>query len=533
MMNVRGINRNLKNVVKNYSDAQVKVREATSNDPWGPSSTLMSEIADLTYNVVAFSEIMQMIWKRLNDHGKNWRHVYKALVLLEYLIKTGSEKVAQQCRENIFAIQTLKDFQYIEENKDQGMNVREKSKLLVALLKDDDKLKNERTRALKAKERFAQSMSYMGSSGNIGESLPRSSSSYHESLSSSGDHSLSAAARAAQLASELENARPQTLGEEELQLQLALAMSKEEAEQEERVRKNDDIRLQLAISESEKSKMKIQEDKRSHVDELLSLNIGPTVTSLPTDPWGQPLNNTTTSPTFGGNGLLASPPQASKVKDPWGVPQPQAMSAPLIDNKAGGDPWSTQMSQSRPMSAQNDPWNSSLTTTPTNMDPWGSANNNDMLSSPVFDSKPMNGSSISPTSEMNIRKTPENFLGANSNLVNLDALISTKPSSVLPMGGNPFAPSSSSTTTTTTTSSTLQGNPFQAAKPPPPTINQLRAQNQFSAPFDSNSALNTNLTPQPMFQLQQQTTNNLNTGLPSFPTNFPQQTTQTHNPFAM
>ena len=72
---------------------QVKVREATSNDPWGPSSTMMSEIADLTYNVVAFTEIMQMIWKRLNDHGKNWRHVYKALVLLEYLIKTGSEKV--------------------------------------------------------------------------------------------------------------------------------------------------------------------------------------------------------------------------------------------------------------------------------------------------------------------------------------------------------------------------------------------------------------------------------------------------------
>ena len=57
---------------------------------------MMSEIADLTYNVVAFTEIMQMIWKRLNDHGKNWRHVYKALVLLEYLIKTGSEKVVME-----------------------------------------------------------------------------------------------------------------------------------------------------------------------------------------------------------------------------------------------------------------------------------------------------------------------------------------------------------------------------------------------------------------------------------------------------
>lgn len=58
----------------------VQVREATSNDPWGPSSSLMSEIADLTYNVVAFSEIMSMVWKRLNDHGKNWRHVYKVCV---------------------------------------------------------------------------------------------------------------------------------------------------------------------------------------------------------------------------------------------------------------------------------------------------------------------------------------------------------------------------------------------------------------------------------------------------------------------
>ena len=93
-MNVSSLRRNIKNLAHNYTHAQVKVREATSNDPWGPSSTLMSEIADLTYNVMAFTEIMQMIWKRLNDHGKNWRHVYKALVLLEYLIKTGSEKVS-------------------------------------------------------------------------------------------------------------------------------------------------------------------------------------------------------------------------------------------------------------------------------------------------------------------------------------------------------------------------------------------------------------------------------------------------------
>lgn len=106
--NIPSIRRQLKNVAYNYSDAQVKVREATSNDPWGAPSTLMAEVADMTYNTMAFTEIMQMVWKRLNDNGKHWRHVYKALVLLDYLIKTGSEKVAQQCKENIYAIQTLK-----------------------------------------------------------------------------------------------------------------------------------------------------------------------------------------------------------------------------------------------------------------------------------------------------------------------------------------------------------------------------------------------------------------------------------------
>ncbi|KAG1714622.1 Epsin-2 [Nymphon striatum] len=233
-MNVQGVRRNLKNVVKNYSEAQVKVREATSNDPWGPSSTLMSEVADLTYNVVAFSEIMTLIWKRLNDHGKNWRHVYKALVLLEYLIKTASERVAQQCRENIFAIQTLKDFQHVEDNKDQGINVREKAKQLVSLLKDDERLRNERARALKAKERFAQSAVGIGSDPQMSRSDEYGSS---DSMTSPPS-------------TDLECARPQTAGEEELQLQLALAMSKEEADQEAKLRRGDDVRLQMAITVS-------------------------------------------------------------------------------------------------------------------------------------------------------------------------------------------------------------------------------------------------------------------------------------------
>ena len=79
--------------------------------------------------------------------------------------------MAQQCKENIYAIQTLKDFQYLDDNKDQGINVREKAKALVALLKDDERLRNERVRALKAKERFAQSAAGIGSDTVVSLSL--------------------------------------------------------------------------------------------------------------------------------------------------------------------------------------------------------------------------------------------------------------------------------------------------------------------------------------------------------------------------
>ncbi|XP_024889976.1 epsin-2 isoform X4 [Temnothorax curvispinosus] len=349
-VNLAGIRRDIMNLAHNYSNAQKAVRKATSNDPWGPSSTLMAEIADLTYNVVAFTEIMQMLWKRLNDHGKNWRHVYKALVLLEYLIKTGSEKVAQQCKENIFAIQTLKDFQYMDGHKDQGINVREKAKQLVALLKDDERLRNERARALKAKERFAQSVSGFGSDGL--DTMSPVSSDFQDwepcHLSES----------AARRTTELEAARPQTVGEEELQLQLALAMSREEAEQEEQRRRSDDVRLQLALSQSQQDFKTPQSEKQSHMLDLLDVNLGEASgSSVQTDPWGIP--------------ITAPPPrpQVQPQNDPWSVPTTSTTSpVPAVD------PW-TPVPPQRP-TATIDPWRApapspaTVASPPRTNDPW-------------------------------------------------------------------------------------------------------------------------------------------------------------------
>lgn len=96
--------------------------------------------------------------------------------------------------------------------------------------------------------------------------------------------------------SELEEARPSSIGEEEMQLQIALALSREECEKEEELRKGDAIRLQMALEESKK-KEQLQQPSSSKavdntIDDLLSLNLGepvqiagPSGLGNSNDPW--------------------------------------------------------------------------------------------------------------------------------------------------------------------------------------------------------------------------------------------------------
>ena len=70
-----------------------------------------------------FYEIMDMLDKRLNDKGKNWRHVLKSLKVLDYCLHEGSELVVTWARKNIYIIKTLREFQYVdEEGRDVGQN---------------------------------------------------------------------------------------------------------------------------------------------------------------------------------------------------------------------------------------------------------------------------------------------------------------------------------------------------------------------------------------------------------------------------
>lgn len=64
-----------------------------------------------------------MLDKRLNDKGKNWRHVLKSLKVLDYCLHEGHENVVIWAKENMFLIKTLQEFQHLDEDGlDQGMN---------------------------------------------------------------------------------------------------------------------------------------------------------------------------------------------------------------------------------------------------------------------------------------------------------------------------------------------------------------------------------------------------------------------------
>ncbi|XP_046850757.1 clathrin interactor 1-like [Xenia sp. Carnegie-2017] len=155
MWKIREIQDKVTNMVMNYSEVESKVREATNDDTWGPHGTLMSEIAKYTYTYEHFPEVMSMLWKRMLLERKNWRRAYKSLLLLAYLIRNGSERVVTSARDHIYDMRQLEDYQHIDEHgRDQGINIRHKVKELIEMVNDDQRLREERKKAKKSKDKY-------------------------------------------------------------------------------------------------------------------------------------------------------------------------------------------------------------------------------------------------------------------------------------------------------------------------------------------------------------------------------------------
>ncbi|WFD18684.1 hypothetical protein MCAP1_000891 [Malassezia caprae] len=220
-----------KNYLKGYTDTQIKVRDATSNDPWGPSGMQMAELAQLSHNPTDFIEMMEILDKRLNDKGKNWRHVYKALSVLDYLLHSGSESVWNYFHDNIYIVKTLKEFQYIDDsNVDQGINVRQKAKDITALLLDEAKMRQQR------RQRYGADM--QGDPDDFSDEAGRRRRQQQQSRQTAEDRELEQALEESRRMAAEEDERRRRNAQHDADMERALALSREE---EEKRKKKDNL----------------------------------------------------------------------------------------------------------------------------------------------------------------------------------------------------------------------------------------------------------------------------------------------------
>ena len=154
------------NQAKPKTDVEARVYEVLSHKNWGSSSSLMNEIARDTFDGERFYIVTRLMWEGMeNQRPAAWRVVFKALNLLDHLVKNGAERCVDDARNHGHLIRSLGQFNYYEGTIDRGLGVREKSKQILEILSDDERIREERQKARKLREKFGGSQSTASSGG--------------------------------------------------------------------------------------------------------------------------------------------------------------------------------------------------------------------------------------------------------------------------------------------------------------------------------------------------------------------------------
>jgi len=170
---VREIKREVNLKVLKVPELEQKVLDATSDEPWGPHGSALSELAQATKKYSECQMVMGVLWARLGERGANWRHVYKALTIIEYLIANGSERAVDDILDHYSKISVLSSFEFVEPNgKDSGINVRKKVETLVGIINDKERIKAVREKAASNRDKYvglsSTGSTYRSSSASVG-----------------------------------------------------------------------------------------------------------------------------------------------------------------------------------------------------------------------------------------------------------------------------------------------------------------------------------------------------------------------------
>jgi epsin len=162
---VRTATNKAKMYVLNLSPLEVLVEEATNTETWGPHGSAMAEIAEACFDPEGYRQVLGVLARRLQEGGERWRCAYKALLLLEHLVKHGPAKAAADVAASRSVLERLQKFEHKDANgRDHGANVRHRAAEIAALVASPQRVAEEREKAA------ANKAKYTGASGGASRS---------------------------------------------------------------------------------------------------------------------------------------------------------------------------------------------------------------------------------------------------------------------------------------------------------------------------------------------------------------------------
>ena len=175
----KGVYKSAKYQMEGLSEIEIKTRECTNSDPWGAHGKDLAVLARATHNREEMYLIMKTLWLRLEEREEKWRHCYKALNVIEYLVAHGHESCVKELKQNVRSIEYLDTFKFKDSSgRDQGINVRQKSATLVSLLRDDERIAEAREKARRNRGKYSGISADDVRSGSYNRPEGRGGSSY-------------------------------------------------------------------------------------------------------------------------------------------------------------------------------------------------------------------------------------------------------------------------------------------------------------------------------------------------------------------
>lgn len=126
------------------------VQDATNNDPCVPDAKTLACIADAAFDMDDCWRIAKVLHQRLSRAAdwKEWRPVYKALVVLEFLLTHGPDDLPRDFLPDMPAMRDLRSFHYVDDRGfDWGACMQRRTDSILALLTDARRLRDARRRA--------------------------------------------------------------------------------------------------------------------------------------------------------------------------------------------------------------------------------------------------------------------------------------------------------------------------------------------------------------------------------------------------